>query len=107
MRLRTRLGFMPQDEAESVVVVQADPLNTLLPTLLVVPLNVAVDLYAGDATAVRVTRGEAGSSVDQVADATQVQPVAVEAFALGVAGRLKPRTLVALDRVLKRVLGLA
>jgi hypothetical protein len=61
-RLKRRLGFGAKGEAEAVVIVQATPLNAVLPTVLVVPLDPAAGLSANDATVVRVTRQEAGSN---------------------------------------------
>src|SRR2546425_609914 len=67
LRLKRRLGFAAKGEAESVVVVQADPLNAILPTLLVVPLDPAVGSYGNHPAVLRVSREEAGSRVEHVA----------------------------------------
>jgi len=106
MRLRGRLGFGAADEAgEHVAVVQSD-LLTAFPTILVVPLDVATDVNARDPTAVRVTKKEIGERVDYVALTAQVGPVAADSLSPGVVGRLAPRTLVQVDRMLKLVLDL-
>lgn len=106
LRLKRRLGFGAKGEAESVVVVQASRLNALLPTLLVVPLDPSVASYAGQPAALRVSRQEAGSTVDQVAVPWRLRAISGEAFAPGPVGRLRPSTLGALDERLKLILGL-
>jgi mRNA-degrading endonuclease toxin of MazEF toxin-antitoxin module len=106
LRLKRRLGFGAKGEAESVVVVQATPLNHVLPTLIVVPLDPAVGAYAGHPAALRVTGAEAGSSVDQVAVVWRLRAVAADAFAPGPVGRLHAATQAALDDLLGLVLGL-
>ena len=107
LRLKRRLGFSARGEAESVIVVQATPLNAVLPTLLVVPLDPAIGAYAGDPTVLRVTREEVGSTVDHVAVSWNLRAVNADAFAPGPTGRLKPASLAALDELLMLVLGLA
>jgi mRNA-degrading endonuclease toxin of MazEF toxin-antitoxin module len=104
--LPRRLGFGAKGEAESVVVVQADELNGILPTVVVVPLDVKTALHAQRPLAVPISAAEAGSSVDQVALVHQVQPVRADRLAPGTAGHVHPTTLAAIDRVLTRVLGL-
>ena len=96
LRLKRRRGFATKGEAESVVVVQADPLNAVLSTLIVVPLDPAVGAYAGHAAVLRVSREEAGSRVDPVAVPWRLHAVSAEAFAPGPVGRLRPNTLRAL-----------
>jgi mRNA-degrading endonuclease toxin of MazEF toxin-antitoxin module len=106
LRLKRRLGFSARGEAESVIVVQATPLNAALPTLLVVPLGPAVGAYAGSPAVLRVTREEVGSTVDHVAVPWNMRAVNAAAFARGPRGRLKPATVAALDEHLLLVLGL-
>jgi len=106
LRLKRRLGFAAKGEAESVVVVQASPLNAVLPTTVVVPLHPATTEYAGHPIAIRVSRREAGSSVDHVAINWGVRAVSSDAFAPGPVGRLEPATLNALEDAIKLVLGL-
>lgn len=106
LRLKNRLGFLPQGEAGSVVVVQANALNTVLPTLLVVPIDHALALYANDPTAVPISAREAGTKTDQVALAPQLRPTRLDHLAPGAVGRLSPPSLARLERVLRLVLGL-
>jgi mRNA-degrading endonuclease toxin of MazEF toxin-antitoxin module len=106
LRLKRRLGFSAKGEAEAVVVVQATPLNAVLPTLVVVPLDPAVGAYASHPAVLRVSREEAGSGVDHVAVPWRVRALAASALAPGPVGRLRPDTLAALDRLLELVLGL-
>ena len=107
LRLKRRLGFSAKGEADAVIVVQATPLNAVLPTLLVVPLDSAVGAYAGHPAVLRVTREEAGSAVDHVAVPWRLRAIGADAFAPGPTGRLKPASLAALDELLMLVLGLA
>ena len=65
--VKRRLGFAAKGAVESVVVLQADPLNDLLPSLLVVPLDPAVGSYADHPWVLRVSREEAGSPTELVA----------------------------------------
>jgi mRNA-degrading endonuclease toxin of MazEF toxin-antitoxin module len=106
LRLKRRLGFGAKGEAEAVIVVQATPLNAVLPTMVVVPLDPAVGAYAGHPAALRVSASEAGSSVDQVAVVWRMRAVAADAFSPGPVGRLRPGTVTALDDLLSLVLGL-
>lgn len=106
LRLKRRLGFGAKGEAESVVVVQASPLNAILPTVIVVPLDPSVAAFAGQPAVLRVSRQEAGSSVDQIAVPWRLRAISADALAPGPVGRLRPATLGALDERLKLILGL-
>ena len=106
LRLKARLGFGAKGQAEPVVIVQADPLSRVVPTLIAVPLDPAAGLYAGHPAVVRVSAEEAGSSVDHVAVVYQLRAVREDALAPGVVGRLRPETLAELDRLLRLVLGI-
>jgi mRNA-degrading endonuclease toxin of MazEF toxin-antitoxin module len=106
LQLKNRLGFLPKGEAGSVVVVQASALNTVLPTLLVAPMDHALSVYANDPTAVPVLPREAGTKTDQVALVAQIRPVRLDLLAPGAVGRLGPQTQARLDRALRLVLGL-
>lgn len=106
LRVKRRLGFAAKGEAESVVVVQADGLNGVLPTLLVVPLDPAIDAYGRGLPVVRVSREEAGSRVGHVAVPWRLRAVASDALAPGPVGRLRPGTLEALDDLLRLTLAL-
>lgn len=106
LRLKRRLGFAAKGEAESVVVVQANPLNSVLSTLLVVPLDPAVGAYANHPAVLRISRDESGSRVEHVAVPWRLRAVAADALAPSPVGRLTPDTLRALDQLLKLVLDL-
>ena len=105
LRLHRRLGFLPRGHAESVVLVQADPLNAVLSTVLVVPLDPAIGAYQTLPT-VRVSREEAGAAVDHVAVPWQLYAVPADWLAPGAVGRLRSGTLQALDDLIKLVLDL-
>ena len=106
LRLKRRLGFAAKGEAEAVVVVQADPLNAVLDTLLVVPLDPAVDFYSHHPVVLRVSAAEAGSRVEHAAVPWRLQAIRADALSPGPVGRLRAETLRALDDLLKLVLGL-
>jgi mRNA-degrading endonuclease toxin of MazEF toxin-antitoxin module len=106
LRLKRRLGFGARGEAESVVVVQATPLNSLLPTVVVVPLDPAVGAFSSHPAALRVSRQELGSTGDQVAVPWRLRAIPADALAPGPVGRVRPATLAALDERLKLILGL-
>lgn len=107
LRLKRRLGFGAKGEADAIVVVQANGLNALLPTLLVVPLDSAVGAYGRDPAVLRVTREEAGSRVDHVAVPWRLRAISADSLAPGPVGRLRPDTLRALEDLLKLVLDLS
>lgn len=106
LHLKRRLGFAARGSAEPVVVVQSDPLNRALATLLVVPLDPALGFYTQNPTAVPVPARESGLGAEHVAVTTQLRPVSQDHLAPGVSGRLSPQTMASMDRVLKLVLGL-
>ena len=106
LRLKRRLGFGAKGEGEAVVVVQATPLNAVLATLVVVPLDPATGAYGSHPAVLRISRQEAGSTVDQVAVPWRLHSPAADALAPGAVGRLRPATLAALDELLVLVLGL-
>ncbi len=106
LRLKSRLGFAPKGEAESVVIVQSNGLNGVLPSFVVVPLDPVVALYAKHPAVVLVTAREAGSNVDHVAVVWRMRAVLADSFAVGAVGQLSSATLTALDRALRLVLDL-
>lgn len=106
LRVKARLGFLPQGGGESVVVVQADRLNRAMETYLCVPLDAASAVYVRNPTAVRVTAAEAGARVEQVAVPTRMRPIAAGDLAPGAVGRLGAHTQAELDRVMRLVLEL-
>jgi len=106
LRLKRRLGFAAKGEAESVVVMQANPLNGVLPSLIVVPLDPAVGAYANHPAVLRISREESGSRADNVAVPWRLRAVSADSLAPGPVGRLRPGTLHALEDLLKLVLDL-
>ena len=106
LRMKRRLGFGAKGEGESVIVIQATPLNAVLPTLVVVPLDPAVGAYGNHPAVLRVSRQESGSIVDHVAVPWRLRAIAADALAPGPVGRLRPETLALLDDLLGLVLGL-
>ena len=106
LRLKRRLGFAAKGETESVIVVQANPLNSVLSTLLIVPLDPSVGAYANHPAVLRITREETGSREDHVAVPWRLRAVSGDALAPGPVGRLRPATLRSLDQLLKLVLDL-
>ena len=106
LRLKRRLGFAAKGEAEAVVVVQANPLNDVLPSVLVVPLDPAVGAYGSRLPVLRVSREESGSRVDHVAVPWRLRAISGASLAPGPVGRLRPGTLRALEDLIKLVLAL-
>jgi mRNA-degrading endonuclease toxin of MazEF toxin-antitoxin module len=104
--VKRRLGFAAKGETESVVVVQADRLNAVLATLLVVPLDAAVGFYANHPAVLRISREEAGSRVEQVAVPWRLRAISADSLAPGPVGRLRANTLAALEDLLRLVLDL-
>ncbi len=106
LRLPRRLGFGAPRQAERVAVVQAEPFNAALRTVLVVPLDVATDVHAGRTTCVPVSAAETGGESPHVAVVHALQCIPAERLAPGIVGNLAPATLARVDEVLKLVLGL-
>ncbi|OFV89649.1 MAG: hypothetical protein A3G76_11745 [Acidobacteria bacterium RIFCSPLOWO2_12_FULL_65_11] len=106
VRLKRRLGFTAKGEAEAVVVVQANPLNSVLPTLLVVPLDPAVAAYGSLVPVLRISREETGSHVEQVAVPWRLRAITGDSLMPGPVGRLHPATLRALEQLIKLVMDL-
>lgn len=106
MATKARLGFSPKGESDLVVVVQADRLNAILPSFVVVPLDPAVALYAQYPAAVVVPAAEVGSRVDHVAIVPHVAAMRADRLASISLGRLSPQTMAKLDAVLRLVLRL-
>jgi mRNA-degrading endonuclease toxin of MazEF toxin-antitoxin module len=107
VRLRRALGFGVGAEGEILLVVQADALNAVFDSLVVIPLDASVELYAGDPTAVRVPAAECGARQDHAAVTTQIRSLLTSELAPGVAGRASAATMAAVDEAIRRVLDLA
>lgn len=106
LRLKRSLGFGTRGEGERVVVVQADMLNAVLPTVVVVPLDPQVQTFSGLPLAVRVSAGEAGGDSDHVAVASWLRVVPTDRLSPGRVGRLNVSTLAELGDKLRLVLDL-
>jgi mRNA-degrading endonuclease toxin of MazEF toxin-antitoxin module len=105
-QLKRRLGFAAAGLDEGVVILQADPLNAVLPTVLVIPLDPVTGLHANDPTAIPISAAETGSRADQVAVTTQLRPIRLDHLAPGAVGKLKPATLAQIEQTLKLILDL-
>jgi len=106
-QLIRRLGFGAGQEGERVVIVQADALNSVLPTLLVVPLEANVELFAASPLAVRVSGAECGAGrVEHVAMPPWIRVIRGDHLAPGRVGRFKPRSLAELSTKLRLILDL-
>lgn len=89
-----------------MVVVQADMLNAVLPTLVVVPLDPQIQTFSGLPLAVRVSAKESGSDQDHVAVASWVRVVPTDRLSPGRVGRLNVSTMAELSDKLRLVLDL-
>lgn len=105
LRVKRRLGFGAERAGERVVVVQATPLSSALPTTIVVPLDTSAHA-APRSLSVVVSAAEAGANEDQVAVPTELHVVVLDRLAPGRVGRLEPRTLAMLEEKLRLVLDL-
>jgi mRNA-degrading endonuclease toxin of MazEF toxin-antitoxin module len=106
VQVKRRLGFGTEGDGERVVVVQATALNAALPTLVVVPLDASLELFARQPLAVRIAAREAGASTDHVAVCSWLHTLRADRLEPGRVGRLKARTLSELDERLRIVLDL-
>lgn len=106
LQLKSRLGFASGRDTERVVVVQATALNAALPTVLVVPLDPGVAIFAGSPLAVEVSAAEAGTTHDHVAIVSWVRVMQLDRLLAGRVGRLDAGTLSDLDDRLRFVLDL-
>ena len=104
--LKSRLGFGESADGPRVVVVQSTPLNAILPTTVVVPLDASAPPGHAHPLLVTVSAAEAGTAADQVAYPTHLRVIPTDRFAPGRVGALKPRTLAELDERIRMVLDL-
>jgi mRNA-degrading endonuclease toxin of MazEF toxin-antitoxin module len=105
LALKRRLGFGKGEAGERVVVVQATPLCSALPTLVVVPLA-SDPVFGQSSLSVRVSAVECGSSHEQFALPSELRAVIADRLAPGRVGRLRARTLSELDQRMRLVLDL-
>ncbi len=100
LRLRVSLGFGSDSSESRVLVVQASGLNTTLATLLVIPLEAALPIYARVPFAVPISGPEAGLPHDAVAmvqaltslSRTRMEPLPV--------GQALPTTMTQIEQAL-------
>ncbi|MBI3071642.1 MAG: type II toxin-antitoxin system PemK/MazF family toxin [Deltaproteobacteria bacterium] len=104
---KRRLGFGASGRADRVVVVQPACLNAVLPTTVVVPLEVGRSSYGVQSRDVPVSAAEAGADRAHIAIVTLVSSASLDRLEPGAVGRLSAFTLAKIDRVLRIVLGLA
>ncbi|HEX6274395.1 MAG TPA: type II toxin-antitoxin system PemK/MazF family toxin [Polyangiaceae bacterium] len=104
--VKRRLGFGAGVEGERVVVIQPAPLNAMLPTVVVVPLDPEAELFAGQPLAVRIPAREAGAEADHVAVCSWLHTLRADRLEPGRLGKLRDRTLAEIDERLRIVLDL-
>jgi mRNA-degrading endonuclease toxin of MazEF toxin-antitoxin module len=107
LALKRRLGFGKSQLAEHFLVVQADALNDVLETTLVVPLDAAFSYYTDYPGAIRIAAREAGTARDQVAVVTALASVDLTRFEDAPVTQVEPETLLRVDEMLAVVLELA
>ncbi|MBI4816357.1 MAG: type II toxin-antitoxin system PemK/MazF family toxin [Deltaproteobacteria bacterium] len=106
LELKRRIGFGAAKRPERFVVLQAEALSLALESIVVAPLDQALDVYRAFPAAIPISANEAGTASDQIVLLTQLGTLAASSFQVGPVGRLLPATLVEVDRMLKMVLGL-
>jgi mRNA-degrading endonuclease toxin of MazEF toxin-antitoxin module len=106
LALRRAVGFLPDARLDRFVIVQADRLTRISETVLVAPLDEALDLYASLPGALPVSAVEAGAKRRQVALLTQIVTLPVERFEPTAVGKLERPTRAKMDQVLRLVLDL-
>src|SRR5262245_57574146 len=106
LELSKRVGFGVAGVAERVVVVQATELNSALPTMLVVPLDLLADPYVSSELLLHVPAAEAGTRKDQVAITSHIRFAPTDRFEPGRVGKLSAETLAELDEKLRLILDL-
>lgn len=107
LALRRAVGFLPGAELDRCVVIQADRITQALDTVLVAPLDEAIDAYAALPGAVPVSPAESGTRKKQVVLLTQIATVPLSRFEPASVGRLTHPTRTKMDGVLTLVLDLA
>jgi mRNA-degrading endonuclease toxin of MazEF toxin-antitoxin module len=105
LRVKRRLGFGSERSGERVAVIQATPLNSALPTTVIVPLDTEASSSPASLS-VPVSAVEAGATEAHFALPAQIQVTLLDRLAPGRVGRLRPRTLALLDEKLRLVLDL-
>lgn len=104
---KRRLGFGSSGGKDRVVVIQATSLNSVLPTTIVVPLDVERSVYANQPRFVPVSAAETGTERGHVALVTLLESLPLDRLEPGAVGRLAAQTLARIDRALRIVLDLS
>jgi mRNA-degrading endonuclease toxin of MazEF toxin-antitoxin module len=100
-----KLGFGSGGRREHFVVLQSDLLAGL-DTVIVAPLDADAPMYKTDPLAVRISAAEAGTARPHVALVHLQGAARLDRFEAATVGRLSPKSLAAVDRLLRTVLGL-
>lgn len=107
LALKRAVGFLPGAELDRFVVIQADRITQALDTVVVAPLDEAIDAYSVMPGAVPVSPTESGAKKKQVVLLTQIATVPLSRFEPSSVGRLAHGTRTKMDGVLRLVLGLS
>jgi hypothetical protein len=100
-----RLGFGTGGRREQFAVLQSDLLKGV-DTLIVAPLDQDAPMYEADPLVAHVTPTEAGTSGPQVVLVHLVGAVRLDRFEPAAVGRLSPKSMVSVDRLLRTVMHL-
>jgi mRNA-degrading endonuclease toxin of MazEF toxin-antitoxin module len=101
-----QVGFGVAGAVERFVVLQADPFNAALDTLIVAPLDDAFAFYAQFPGALPVSGREAGVKTDQVVVVSHLAAVDAGRFQPSPVGKIDRRTLGVVEALLKRLFSL-
>jgi mRNA-degrading endonuclease toxin of MazEF toxin-antitoxin module len=107
LSLRRAVGFLPNARLERFVILQADRISRVSDTVLVAPLDEALEMYGPLPGALPLTPAEAGTRTKQVALLTHIVTLPLDRFEAVAVGRLARSTRGRLDEVLRLVLDLA
>jgi mRNA-degrading endonuclease toxin of MazEF toxin-antitoxin module len=106
LQLKRAIGFLSGERLELFLVVQSDRLAKALDTVLVVPLDKNYPGYAGLPGIVGLGPADLAERTARVAVVPQLTSLPLERFEPQPTARVKPATLVRIDRVIKLVLDL-
>jgi hypothetical protein len=100
-----KLGFGSGGRREHFVVLQSDLLAGI-DTVIVAPLDEDAPMYKTDPLVVRVSAAEAGAARPHAVLVHLQGAARLDRFEATTAGRLSPKSMAAVDRLLRTVLGL-
>jgi mRNA-degrading endonuclease toxin of MazEF toxin-antitoxin module len=100
-----KIGFGSGGRREHFVVLQSDLLAGI-DTIIVAPLDEDAPMYRTDPLVVRVSAGEAGASRPHAVLVHLQGAARLDRFEAMAIGRLSPRSMGAVDRLLRTVLNL-